>query len=354
MYNLNSILNYEIYSNSIVHIILYLLVILASIMVAKILYWLIKHKVSKLAARTETEIDDIIVKVLEKPLVFSIVLVAAFLGTSMLTIPEDTGRILESIFLVVVTLVITLALASLYEKLLVNWFDSLTDKSEIVLEKQLVPVIIRGGKILILVFGIAIALSNAGYNIYSLVAGLGVGGIALAMAARETIGHMFGGVSIFTDKPFKVGDYIIVDQEQDQWGKVDYVGMRSIRIKTRDETMIVIPNSVIANKSVINISAYGKRRRLYLKLYLSLNNKHSDVQKAVKIIKDILNEHAKTQEPEVFFSDFNNMGYELKIRYWVTHFSEYHEVVSEINFLVLEKLESEKIELAYPLRGEKK
>lgn len=339
-------LDIDFFGNSLGQIAAYLGILIGAAILGRLLKYVLDRYLKRWAQKSSGQLDDILVGVLSTPLILGSVLGIANLGLQVLTLSEEAAFALSTIFSVLLTLVIAIAVANLYAKFMELWLTPIAEKSETKLDDQLFPIVIRGGKYVIIVLGIIIALSNAGYNIYSLLAGLGVGGIALAMAARETIAHAFGGVTIFTDRPFQIGDYIIVDWEKGHEGVVESIGLRSTRIQTRFDTRLVIPNAVITNQTVVNVSAYNNRRRNSQELTLSLKNSHAQVQQAIEIMKAVLEAHEEIDKYKVYFKKFASWGFEIKYRFWVTHYKQFYRVTGEINAAILERFEAEGIQLA--------
>ena len=339
-------LNFQFLGNDVGQILAFLAAVVASVIVGALVRWTMTSLVRKWAQSTESEVDDLLLSVLTKPLVFSLVLIGVYSATGFLSLSDAVGHAIRSIFTVTITLIISIGIAGLYEKLLDHWLTPLAEKSETKLDDQLFPILIRGGKYTIIVLGVIIALSNAGYNIYSLLAGLGVGGIAIAMAARETLAHAFGGVTIFTDRPFQIGDYIVIDSTTEQEGVVDGIGLRSTRIRTRFDTLLFVPNAIVTNQPIVNISAYGERRRHSTELFLPSDTDSEQTTRALKILQEVCDDHPETEKPKIYLKRFHPWGIELYYRFWVIHYKQYHRVVGEVNLLILQRFRAASIELA--------
>ena len=132
----------------------------------------------------------------------------------------------------------------------------MVEESDNTLDDQLLPIVRKGTKFSLWAVGIIVALNNAGYDVGALIAGLGIGGLALAMAARDTVSNVFGGFTIFTDRPFTLNDRIKVSGFD---GTVDEIGIRSTRLRTLAGTLVTIPNSTFSGSAVENSSAEPSR-----------------------------------------------------------------------------------------------
>ena len=183
----------------------------------------------------------------------------------------------------------------------------------------------------------------------SLIAGLGVGGLALALAAQETVKNLFGSIVILTDKPFELGDVIRVDGHE---GPVERIGMRSTRLRTADGFLVTVPNGELANKTIVNI---GKRTSIRRVITLSLpdDTPPAKMQRALEIVREELRDHEGLRPdlpPRVFFSDITSTALTLQAIYWY-HPAEqwaYMAHAERINLALLQKFNSEGITLVAP------
>lgn len=344
-------LDIEFFGNDLWQILAFLGAILGAFVLSALTRWLLNSVARKIAEKTDSEVDDILLSVVARPAIATVFVFILYPALDLLNLSEGVQSGAESVFTVVITLLITIALANLYEKLLDHWLTPIAEKSETKLDDQVFPIIIRGGKYTIIVLGAIIALSNAGYNIYSLLAGLGVGGLALAMAARETLAHAFGGVTIFTDRPFRMGDYIIIDADKEYEGVVDAIGLRSTRIRTRFDTLLFLPNAIVTNQPLVNISAYGERRRHSTSLYLHRKNSPDLVDMALQGIEEICENHEEIDKYKVYLKEIHPWGLRIKYRFWVTHCKRYHAVVGQVNQAILHRFARGGITLADPPGG---
>ena len=190
-----------------------------------------------------------------------------------------------------------------------------------------------------------------GTNVKSLLLSAGVGGIAIALAAKDTIANFFGSITIFADRPFQMGELVKMG---DHLGPVEEVGFRSTRIRTLQGHLITIPNSVITNTSVENL---GKRPyiRRTSNLTITYDSGHSKAKRAVEIIKKVLADVPELNTdpdhpPRVYFSDFNDWSLNIYMSYWVkpADYWLYHQVNEKINLEIMKRFEAEQIEFAFP------
>lgn len=203
--------------------------------------------------------------------------------------------------------------------------------------------------VVILLTLLQIATQLSGKPPSSLIAGLGVGGLALALAAQETVKNLFGSVVLLTDKPFEVGDVIRVDGLE---GPVEKIGMRSTRIRTPDGFLVTLPNGELANKTIVNIGKRSSIRRV-LTLTLPDDTPPAKMQRALEIVKDVLRDHEGLRPdlpPRVFFADITSTALTLQATYWF-HPAEqwaYMAHAEKVNLAILQQFTAAGITLVAP------
>lgn len=196
--------------------------------------------------------------------------------------------------------------------------------------------------------GIALILSEIGYDISTLVAGLGISGVIVALAAQDTAKNLFGGAIILLDKPFVIGDWI---QTSSMEGIVEDITFRSTRIRTFKDSLVTIPNSILTNESITNWSQMNKRKTtielelLYATTLKKVYNFTASITKMLLEEENILNDSVT-----VNFTNISANGYNITISYCtpITNYRDYLAVKEEINYKIMQILESKKISLAYP------
>lgn len=179
-------------------------------------------------------------------------------------------------------------------------------------------------------------------------ASAGVVGVALAFAAKDFIANVFGGISVFFDRPYTVGDYVIIADKYR--GEVLEIGMRSTRIKTRDNVMLTVPNSVLITNAIINESGFDPRLRIRLPMQISY---HEDVERVEQILLEVahFSQHVlKEPKPLVRFREFGDSGIKLELLVTIAHPGQKGFVMHELLKLVNQRFKSEHISIPYPQR----
>ena len=220
----------------------------------------------------------------------------------------------------------------------------------------MLPALASTTKILIWGLGIVVALNNAGYDVGALLAGIGIGGLAMAMAAKDTVANIFGGIPVYADKPFVIGDRVKVDGYD---GSVISIGIRSTRIKTLDGAVVVIPNHLFTEKVVTNVTV-GVSRRIRHEMGLVYQTGPEGLRRAMRILEEIVASHAEdlTSEHVIAFTGFGEYALQLLFVYHVRQERDLAAAQTKVHLAVLERFAAEGIEFAYPtaveLQGEHK
>ncbi len=233
------------------------------------------------------------------------------------------------------------------------YLNRIVQRSETKLDDMLVPVVRKSLRITIAIIAALLIAENimGADRIKSLLFSAGIGGIAIALAAKETIANFFGSITIFADRPFQIDEYVKIDGH---FGPVEDVGFRSTRIRTLEGHLVTVPNSIIANSIVENV---GKRPfiRRTSDITITYDSGHQKAQRAVEIIKDILSGVPEVntdadRPPRVFFDKFNNCSLNIYMSYWVkpADYWIFKDVNQRVNLEMMKRFEAEGIEFAFP------
>ncbi len=187
-----------------------------------------------------------------------------------------------------------------------------------------------------------------GIPVTAIFASAGIAGVAVALAARETLANFFGGVSIFLDRPFRAGDYVVLSSGER--GEVKAVGMRSTRLQTRDDVMITIPNSVITNGKVVNQSMPQSSFRIRVKIGVAYG---SDIDQLEDILVEIANNNSLAvpyPEPRVRFRSFGDSALEFELLCWAKRPHDRGRLIHQLNSAIYKRFNEEKISIPFPQR----
>lgn len=345
--------NTMLLDNSLMQWLLFAAVVIGSFAFSRILVYVLRLRLKhrREDANRRVSLAELIVQTLRK-YVYSVVLLFFIkLGLPILTVPPAVVIAVSSGLTVAVIWLLTVFLARLFSNFMLGWQERLRNQENETELAHLFPLLIRVGKLLIYIFGILFILNRVGYNLYSAIAGLSVGGFAIAMAGREAAGHIFSGVSLYIDKVIKEGDYLLLPEPISTWGRVERVGIRSTHIRTKYNSMLIVPNSQLANTQVNNISAGGKKRMFRGSILLAHSTTAGDLNKAMETIKAIITAREYVSDADVHFMRFDAFGFYIRIQYFVEPYFHYHDTVHANNLAILEYIESAGIRPAVNLRG---
>lgn len=337
-------LEYQILGNSLSTWGVSILFVIGAVVVVKLLTYLGKKIVTPFISRTGTHLDDIIYYSIEAPLKFVVILLGIWIAIHKLVYPDSFVKVVDNAYRILVTLAITWVFARLSSGLLQyyggDWFERQT--------KKMMPVIKRTILVIIWIIGIVMALSNIGVNISALLGTLGIGGIAFALAAQDTVKNVFGAFTIFTDKPFGLGDTIRVDNIE---GTVVDVGARSTKIMGYDRRITTVPNYKITDASIINISS-EPMRRVMVKLGLTYSTSPEKMKEAMDILRDIPNrvENVSTDTSDViaYFTDYTDSALVITYFYYIKKQGDILKVTSDMNMEILSSFNKAELNFAFP------
>lgn len=336
----------EFYWNTVGEWLIALAIILGSILLGRVVFWVLSNIVKKLTAKTKTNIDDIIIDMIEEPMAFAVSILGIWYGLDALHLPDVAHVWINRIYYLLVIFNIAWLINRLIDALVEEYLVPIVEKSESDLDDQLLPILRKGIHAAVWIMAIIIGLNNAGYDVGALIAGLGIGGLAFALAAQDTVANFFGGVTIFVDKPFTVNDWIIIDGHE---GIVEEVGIRSTRIRTFPGRLITIPNKVFAESAIENVSVEPSRR-VILVLGLTYDMDHTRVQEALKILAEVhekFSSHLEEKHLELFDS-FGDFSLNVKFIYYIKKGEDVFQVNSQMNLEILERFNAAGLDFAFP------
>lgn len=318
-------------------------IILASILLLQLVKTIVLTQLKKWAQRTNATIDDFLVNSTERSVLPFFYILTIYSGLSYLLLGEKVKNVLRIVILVAATFFTIRLIISVIAYLVEN-FTRVQEDAEIK-RKQARGIIIIV-KVLIWIMGIVFLIDNLGYDITTLVAGLGIGGIAIALAAQAVLGDLFSYFVIFFDKPFEIGDFIILG---DKMGTVEYVGIKTTRIRALGGEQLVVSNTDLTNSRVQNYKRMEKRRVVFSigVLYETAAEKLKNIP---AVIKRIIESQPDLQFDRVHFSAFGDFSLNFEIVYYIpgADYNLYMDRQQAINLAIFEEFQKEKIEFAYP------
>jgi MscS family membrane protein len=356
---LTKTINYEIIKgNAIWRFGLVLLVVLAAMATGRIVQFVVNSYAGRRAQKKGEGPLTLLLKALANPIYVAVFSAGIFFAKIPLFFNDETGirTTISAGWTTIARVILAIAAAyGLYRlvDVIEYYLNRLVGKTETKLDDMLVPIVRKALRITIAIIAVLLISENilGADKVKSLMLSAGVGGIAVALAAKDTIANFFGSVTIFTDRPFQMGEIVKIGEHL---GPVEEVGFRSTRIRTLQGHVVTIPNSVITNSSVENIGRRPFIRRTS-NITITYDSGHTKTKRAVEIIKEVL---ADVQElntnpdnpPRVYFSDFNDWSLNIYMSYWVrpADYWLFQQVNEQVNFEIMKRFEAEQIEFAFP------
>ncbi len=333
------------YGNTLEDWIISALIIIGSVILGRLLFLFSSKILKRISSKTKTNIDDIIIDMLEEPVVAAIILAGFWFGIERLHLSARIDSISDNVFKIIIVLNIAWFIARFLRSLIQEYLIPISERDDNNLDEHIISLIQKLLTTIVWVLGIIMALNNAGVDVGALLAGLGIGGLAFALAAQDTVKNIFGGFTIFTDKPFRIGDLISVDEFT---GFIEDIGMRSIRLRTFAGRLITIPNYKIVDSNIENITQ-EPARRIELNLGLTYSTTHERMEEAIAILKDMPNKiNLLDEKILVFFSSYGDFSLNIKCFYFITKGNDILETQSVVNLHVLEQFNAKGLDFAFP------
>jgi MscS family membrane protein len=335
-----------------------LIIVLVTLLVGRIAQYFIYALAAGREKKTGPTALVLFIRALPRPLYVAIFALGLELCKLPLVFSDETGIRLAigenwtKIAQAVAAIAIAYALYRLVD-VFEYYLNRIVQKSDTKLDDMLVPVVRKALRITIAIIAALLIAENimGADRIKSLLFSAGIGGIAVALAAKETIANFFGSITIFADRPFQISEYVKIDGH---FGPVEDVGFRSTRIRTLEGHLVTVPNSIIANSIIENVGNRPFIRRTS-NITITYDSGHKKAQRAVEIIKDILSAVPEVNTdpehpPRVYFDKFNDASLNIYMSYWVRppDYWIYKDVSQRVNLEMMKRFEAERIEFAFP------
>ena len=312
---------------------------------AKFIYFVIEKILKKITSKTETKLHDILLELLKEPLVFAFIILGIWYSLQTLHFDEKTSAFISTIYYVLIIFDIAWFIVRIFDAMIERYVVPFTKQTETQLDDQLLPILRKGIKASIWILAILVALKNAGYDVGAILASLGIGGLAFALAAKDTVANLFGSLTIFLDEPFQIGNHIIIDGYE---GYVEEVGLRSTRLRLLNGRIITMSNSSMTNSPIENISS-EPHRKITLNLGLTYDTSPNKMQEAIEILKDIIKTNKRIKNNStVAFMEFNDFALIIRLIYYIEKENCIFESQSSVNMEILKQFNDAGLEFAFP------
>ena len=303
-----------------------------------------KHQLEKIAPKTVSRIDDVVLTILNKTISLTIIIISIYIASLALNLSEYDSKIILNTLILVTLLQIALwgnALISFYITEYTNKKKE-TDAAAVTTVSSLSFI----AKLILYTGLLLIALDNLGFNVTTLVAGLGVGGIAIALAVQNILSDLFASLSIVLDKPFVVGDFIIINE---YLGTVEHIGLKTTRIRSLSGEQLIFANNDLLNSRIRNFKRMYERR-VVSTIGVVYQTSEEQLRKIPTFIKDIIKQQDQVRFDRSHFKGFGNYSLDFETVYWIklADYNTYMDIQQAINLDIFQKFKKENIEFAYP------
>ncbi len=313
--------------------------------------WLIGLAFAWLGRLTSPEFGQLARARTEKTSRWLLLVLLAYVGVIRVSILDPWLRrtILDVLFVIGVLLVVVLLWYAI--DLALVWYRQQQGDAERLEEiDPVLTLLTRIGRIILVIGGAAWMLNHFGINITALAAALGVGGLAISLAAQDTISDFIAGVIILFDRPFRVGDRIEI-QNLGTWGDVTEIGLRTTRIRTRDNRMVIVPNSIIGSSQVVNYTYPDPRYRIELHIIIQYG---TDIEFVRQLIIDTVSEVPgvlKDKPVDALYVDMGEYGMVFRVRWWIESYADTRRMFDKVNTALQATLDANGIRSPYPTQA---
>jgi len=319
----------------------------ASYLAARLLSWLVGRVLRRAFRRVVTDRDDELVAALQRPLTWSLFLFGAMAAATVLPVSDALQVRLLQVLIAVWILVTTSGLMSTW-RLALAWAGRDKNGTPKPWTNDFGPLLHKVGAVVIGIFGLIALLQSFGVDVNSLVVSLGVGSLAVGLAAQDTLANMFAGFTLMLDRPFLIGDRIQLSSGE--VGDVETIGIRATRIRTPDETILVVPNGVLTKEKVVNLTRPTRVLASRADVGVAYG---SDLDKAKQVLAVAARQSALVdagREPVVLVTRLADFAISLRVAFWVRDYTEQALALSEVYEAIYRGLTEAGIEIPYPVQ----
>lgn len=308
---------------------------------------------ARLTARTRSKLYDYIIAALRAPLVLFILVSGIDLALERLRIRKyqfivDYWKQIGGLLFILGVVVVIFGVIRVLTAVLTWYSERLEERHGHRQFREFIPLVDKIAKILLSLIGLITILAHFQVDVSSLVMTLGVGGLAIGLALQDTLANIFAGITIMVDRPFRINDRITVPSGE--VGDVVAIGMRSTKIRTLDNMVLVIPNKTLVENKVINHAYPDARIRLRLNVGVAYG---TDIEKAKKLVTDVASSHPlvlKTPSPQVYLMSFGESSLDLLLICWINDYSQTWAVTDSVNMEINKAFKHAGIEIPFPHR----
>ena len=319
-----------------------------SIITGWIVYHIFEHYFSKWAKKTKTTLDDEIIRNVKKPIYFFVILIGFYYAIDQLSVLDVYSVYIAQIFTAAEILLVAFIITRVIN-VLVSWYAEKTAKQrKREISDKILTIFKKFLQSIVYLIAFLVILNTFNVDLSGVVIGLGVGGIAIAFALQNVLSDVFSAFSIYFDRPFEVGDFIVVGEHA---GTVKKIGMKSTRVQLLRGEELILSNREATTTSIRNFKKMEKRR-VEFTIRVAYDTPIKKLKKISEIIKEIIDNHDLTKFDMIHFTEFGTLGLNFQVVYYIKtgDYKKYLDTQQEINFAIKEAFEKEGIEMGYQTR----
>lgn len=315
---------------------------------AKLLRYLLTVWGPRFTSFTATDLDDRILTRVTPPAGLLVIFAGLYLAVRHLPLPEMAHTVTSGAVFIVNMIILTNIAYRATDEIL-NWYSArVAERTGADIGRQIMPLLEKLISIFLILTALIITLKHFDYDILSLVTALGIGSLAIGLAAKDTLANMISGFTLMIDRPFRIGDRIQL--ASGQWGDVADIGLRSTKIRTADNTLLIIPNSELCNTAIINLSFPDIRGKGKVTIGIAYGSDVETVKKFMVAIAGEVPEILADPQPEAYFVSFGESALNMALFFWAADYTRVYALTDQLNILILSRFKENGIVIPYPTR----
>ena len=320
------------------------------------LFWVLSQLVvmalnkwgKRITAFTSTDLDD---RVLQRVIPYVprlFVILGVYLAISSLPLHEKLVQVVSGVIYIILVVIVCNLIYHAFDELL-KWYVTVKQGgASAEMSRQMVPVAEKIVSLLLMGAALVLILKHFNYDIFTLVTALGIGSLAIGLAAKDTLAHMISGFTIMLDRPFRIGDRIQL--VGGQVGDVADIGLRSTKIKTFDNQLLIIPNSDLCNSILTNQAFPNSRVRGRINIGVAYGSDVDRVKSLLIATAGEVTDVMSDPPPEAYFVSFGDCSLNMSLFFWVEEYSTLFSITDKINSLIINRFNEHSIEIPFPIR----
>ncbi len=324
-------------------------ILFSSFVIALIINFIFEKIFTRITAKTKFSFDDLILSALKKPIFNTVIIAGTYTALEVVYVSGKFLTVIDNILLSIMIIVWMFAAIKVNKIFFEHIFTKMTAKTHSDMDDEILPLLKSISNLILIFIGLMILMKSVwSFDITPILASAGVLGFAVAFAAKDAISQLFGGISIYFDRPFKKGDRIEIDGGE--IGIVDEIGLRSTRIRNFFNNMIIIPNSTIANSKIINYNSPNNKMMVKIMIGAAYGSDVAKVKKVLLGIATSIEEVLDNPAPNIRFDNHGESSLDFAIIMWVRNPSDKMTIRDKVNTAIDKEFRKHKIDIPFPTR----